>query len=361
MNPEDFSRNDLWGSPDSVILIGLFLFSTLIWLGFNAWAKRYAVPWRLIAGFALATLSLWIGFQCLGRFLALASSWPLLGIAATGGIMLQGIHMLYAFERDLVSRCKGRLLLALRCAGLITVLLILLQPVRTFLETREMNREVAILIDESDSMLLDDRRLTATERLDRATLLQIEGISERPPWQSFSQNLREMDRALAEEEAAFKSAPSPRANLESRRLPIEALMASLTSDTEYLSSMLEQARASSFSLFERVNEYQEAATQISKAISQADAAISQENGDAVLKQIGVARAELRSINNSILTTTNEADSDFYRSLPNEVRRQVDDAAERSRLDLAIEALSAPLPSSPDQLNEIPLTLLGALE
>ena len=77
--------------------------------------------------------------------------------------MDRGSHHL----RGLCSPGKAAFFLGLRFAALIILLLISAQPVRSF-ESREIERE-AILVDESDSMLLADQRLNAGTP-DRAAL-----------------------------------------------------------------------------------------------------------------------------------------------------------------------------------------------
>ena len=174
MNPEDYSRDDLLarsvGTPWLIVgLLGL----VAVWIVSLRLRGRVATRGgRVAAGILGAVIvggAFWLAFQALGRWLSLATSWPLWSLAVLGGLATEAIVGIYRLERGLVSPAsRGRLLLALRLIALGILIAILLQPVRSFLVDREINREVVVLIDDSESMQLSDQRLSANEMLDRA-------------------------------------------------------------------------------------------------------------------------------------------------------------------------------------------------
>ncbi|MCB1233216.1 MAG: hypothetical protein KDN19_23430, partial [Verrucomicrobiae bacterium] len=155
MNPEDYSREDLitagiatpWLASGAVVVIVLWLLSLRLR---GRLAERGG---RIVAGLVGAILlgaGFWLAFQLAGRWLALATPWPLWVLALIGGLAAEAIVGIYRLERSIVTpESRGRVLLGLRLLALIILLLILLQPVRSFLVDREISREVAVLVDDS--------------------------------------------------------------------------------------------------------------------------------------------------------------------------------------------------------------------
>lgn len=365
MNPEDYSRDDLTALGVGV-LSAMLVINIILWFAVRSALKRFPhFSWR-IAGAALAGAGCWAALQILAQTLALATSWPLLGLAIAGGISIEWIVGLYQFERTLVSPGKGRFLLGLRFAALIILLLILAQPVRSFLESREIEREVAILVDESDSMLLADQRLNASERLDRAALSDLPELAERPPLREISNLVESIDSQLADEVRAFEAAPSPEAAVESRVAQLTELIDLLSETNLSLNELLEQTRQESYpdEVADRLTDYHKRSRDgITRILGMAKKALESSNAPELLKQIKVARTELESVRNTLPTTTLKADDHYYRALPEDARSRLDQAANTTRLELARRVLESTVSPAEEETQEgsvNDLTLLSRL-
>ena len=94
MNPEDYSREDLLTASVATpwLVVGLLL-ALVIWFGSLRLRGRIATRGgRVTAGvFGAIILSaaFWLAFQRAGRWLSLATSWPLWFVAVLGGAAAQ--------------------------------------------------------------------------------------------------------------------------------------------------------------------------------------------------------------------------------------------------------------------------------
>jgi len=287
-----------------------------------------------LVGLILATTAFWLSFQFLGKVFSLATSWPLPAIALIGGISAEAILWLYGFEETLVSKARGRLLLGLRLSVLILLVLVLVQPVRSFIEEREIDREVAILLDESDSMLLADQRLSASEKLDRAALFGVAVTNERPPLREVEQLALGIDAALANELEALESAPSQEAGLENRAEQLPAFFDQLATQNEELTATL-----TGIQNVDRVSDYLKRSRDgLTRILASAREAASTNKPAELIRQLNVAREEVGGIIESLPATLTASDEAFYKSLTPENRKEIDAAAARTRLELAKQAL-----------------------
>lgn len=359
MNPEDYSRDDLVNSLGVTALCGIFVVVIIFWFVIHSLLRRFPnFLWR-IAGAALAGLACWSAFQILGQAIALATSWPLLGLSIAGGVATEWIVGLYHFERSLVSPARGRLLLGLRFSALIILLLVLAQPVRSFLESREIDREVAIIVDESDSMLLSDRRLNASERMDRAALTGLPELRTRPPLRQIENLIESIESQLAREIRAFETAPSPEAAVESRIRQITQLLETLQAKNIELIELLESTMNAPFpaEVTNQLADYHKRCRDgISRILTAARQAL--ESGDApeLLKQIAMGQEELNSIRRTLPASTLKADEHHYRSLSEEARSRINQTANTTRLELTRRILESTVRSNeaesrPGQIDE----------
>ncbi len=138
--------------------------------------RRPAAPLRAapralltLARLAAAVGVCGFGLPALARIVALLTAWPIWALAAGGGLALQLVVESYRFERRLVSRpVAARLLLALRLAAVLLLVAMLAQPVWTWNLTRVVERYVAVLVDDSESMQIAAARGAGPTRADVA-------------------------------------------------------------------------------------------------------------------------------------------------------------------------------------------------
>ncbi len=363
MNP-DLSRTDLLPSLGPAISGTGLLVCTLLWLA--TVKRRDRRPSGSLVfptlGFLLAAAALWFGFQLLGTFFALATSWPLPVIAILGALAAEAILWIYAFEKSLVPPPRGRLLLALRLGTLAILILILLQPVRSFVEEREIVREIAVLLDDSDSMRLADSRLPPSQKLDRAALFAVAGLEKRPPLHRVAETTHALDAALASELEALRSAPAPAAGLESRATGLPAFFQSLGSRRDTLVEILTEALSTPLpgEVKDALDEHLKRGRDgLGRVLPLAEKAAAAGRAEELITQLEVARTELRGILDTIEANTRQADEAFYEGLPEPVREVIETAAATPRLEIARRILNTPL-SSAEEGRTTDSTLLDRL-
>lgn len=350
MNTDDFSRTDLIDSLGPFLSGPGLLACALLWLLTVKLRGRFpgARPVLSFLGFMLSSAACWLAFQFLGAFFALATSWSLPVIALLGGAASEAIVWIYGFEKSLVTPRRGRFLLGLRLGALVILLLILVQPVRSFIEEREISREVAVLIDDSDSMRLSDRRLTPAQKLDRAALLGVAGLEQRPALAAIGREATALDAALAAEANALRSAPDLATGLEGRAARLPEFFKSLETERAALTRELSDTLASNLpgEVKGKLDDYLKRTRDgLSRIFPLAAAAFASGNGDELVKQLEVARNELAPLVQTIASTASKADEAFYDSLDGPTRKFVDEAAATSRAELAKRVLSAPMPAA----------------
>lgn len=159
-----------WVVPESIptfvlVLAALVIVGVWVWLHFfrvrSGWTVWVLTMLKLLAGF----VSLFAGAQVGRRFFVLATPWPIWSLALIGAIAVEAVTALYGLERKIVSRRWGACLLACRVAMVLTITVMLAQPVRSMLLTRQYQRYVAILVDDSASMHICDTQLTAGQKV----------------------------------------------------------------------------------------------------------------------------------------------------------------------------------------------------
>lgn len=366
MNPEDYSREDLLTQLHPVVAAVVAALLFLLWIASLKLRKRFPSPghfWHL-PGFLLVSGGTWFALQFLGKTLSLATSWPLPTLALLGGAAAELIVFLYGFEKQLVKPTQGRWLLALRLGALALIILVLAQPVRSFLETRDIEREIAVLIDQSDSMLLADQRLSATEKLDRASLFDVEVTKERPDLRKVEQLATGMKDAITSEASALSAAPNAAAGLESRAARLPDFFESAKASNEDLTVALNELNALSMpaEVKSRVNDYLKRSRDgLSRILAKAEEASSSGNGDELVKQLSVAGEELSGITDTLASTYAKADQWFYNNLPSSGKEEIDTAAATPRLDIARRILESPARDETQEGKVSDLTLLDRLK
>lgn len=347
MNAEDFSRTDLIESLNPLLSLAGLILCAALWLAsvvLRGRFQRFAVA-ASIFGFLVAASACWFGFQLLGAAFSLATSWSLPAIAIIGALAAEAIIWIYQFERTLVTKKRGRTLLALRLGALVILLLILIQPVRSFIETREISREIAILIDDSDSMRLSDKRLTPSQKLDRAALISVPSLDKRPALQRIGHLAKRIDDSLAAELNALRSAPSPASGLENRAAQLPEFLKSI--ETERVALVASLTATSSHPLpgdvKAKLDDYLKRSRDgLGRVFPLAGKAVEGGKAEELIKQLDVARAELGGILETISSTSGKTDEAFYQSLDEPTRKLIDTAAAAPRSKLARQVLEAPL-------------------
>lgn len=351
MNPEDYSRDDLiassvaapWLAIGFAVAFGLWL-ATLFFRG--RIATRGARVFAGIGGAILLASALWLAIQLASRWLAFATPWSLWVFALIGGGAAECIVGIYRLERTLVTpEWRGRALLALRLLALTILLLILLQPVRSFLVDREINREVAVLIDDSDSMHLSDQRLTATEMLDRAELFSVPAAESRPSLSKAGRQLAEFREGLAAERTAFDGVPDPAAALEARRETIAETFAASGAQAQEIASSLQAVGNTSGIADDQKKTAADLANRLSgatldavKKASQA-ATASGAGAEVFLEQVEAAMKQVDEVAARLPAFQEALDQQFLEKLSEDSRSSIVEAAGRTRIEIAEQVLT----------------------
>lgn len=163
-------RTDLLpaGVPTGVLFL-MMLAAAGLWLAARLATRRgrghlplhVAIAIRIVT----AVMAAWATFQVLGRFVVFGCQWPVWAVALVLGATVEATAALYFRERRVVGVRVGLLLTALRAAALALTAIIILQPVLMRTVTRRIERCVAVLLDESDSMRFTDTGWSTGERL----------------------------------------------------------------------------------------------------------------------------------------------------------------------------------------------------
>jgi hypothetical protein len=351
MNPEDYSRDDLLAKSVGLpwLLMGLVVAIALWALSLRLRGRIPTRAGRIGAGLVGAVLlgvAFWLAFQVMGRFLALATSWPLWVLSVIGGAAAETIIGLYRLERGLVSPAsRGRWLLALRLIALGILIAILLQPVRSFLIDREINREVVILIDDSESMRLSDQRLDATEMLDRAGVLKIEAAGRRPALAEAARELDRLRERFTAEQGAFAGAPDAPAALAARLEPLTALLDDATARLAAIATTIagiESQPGLPGEIRQPAGELRAIlADSLPKGLAESRTRLAAGNAAGLAEQFVALAAQLENVSARVPNLRQAVDQRFFDALPEPDRKAIAEAAARPRTEIARALLGPP--------------------
>lgn len=98
----------------------------------------------------------WAGLAGLRRGLSLAEDWPLWAVAAAVALAVELVLFLYRYEAGAVTPNRARAIVALRLMALAVLVWILISPSWVRKVTRDVQREVVVILDDSASMHLKD-------------------------------------------------------------------------------------------------------------------------------------------------------------------------------------------------------------
>lgn len=169
----------------------------------KGWQRRGFLAVQAIAG----TTAIWSLFQFGARFVVLSTGWSLWFTALITATAVEVTVALYEFERSMISRFAGRMLLGLRITLILLLAVMLAQPVLQWEKHTDITRYVAVLLDDSASMHIADRALTSSEKLKLASLFDIRAACNRPRLDLVPASVAAIREKLVRECASLQAVP----------------------------------------------------------------------------------------------------------------------------------------------------------
>ncbi|MCF6314157.1 MAG: gliding motility lipoprotein GldH [Verrucomicrobiales bacterium] len=348
MNLESLQRSDLAGlswaitSPLTVILIALWFATHWLRRKERFSGSRAADLAFFLLGTLTAYASFWTLFQFLGAFLVLSTDWSLSFLAFFGAFSLELLIALYQLEKSLTTPKRGLFLLSLRSVALVLLLLVLLQPVRSFLIDREINREVVILIDDSQSMHLPEQALPLSKQLDRAELFAVAGLEKRPKTHKFKKQIATLQQTLVAQISALESSPDQDALLKSSQEKLSTLLKNggdtLTEATQALQKIATSAQLSADAK-KRLDDLNAKLTgPATQALKASQAAAKTPKAAPFLQQVKSLSKTLSETLSALPALTDALDQSFFAQLNDSQGQAIDKAAAHTRIEVAQQIL-----------------------
>ena len=352
MPPTAANRHDLLpGNLPAPLLVGIALGILFAWwLAYGLTAKRdrgtAGMIFRVIR-IAVGSVAIWMGWQLLGRIVMLETGWSLWACAILGAAAFEITHWLYRFERNFVPPGRGRLLLLLRLGALATLLVILVQPVLSRVTSREIGREVVVVIDDSESMQLVDRQNTLGGQMAVASLFSPEALTGRPDLQPVLRAVRAWQTDLAGQRQAL-DAPTG-ADPAMLEQIIRNRTASLTNAIDSIRPRLAETAASlrkaaeaaqsDPNLLRQLQDLQRPfEEQLPRALEEARRQIEGHNHLAITAQLQAADDQLSMVMRQLPAVSDQLDEVYYRNLSDTQRGAINKAAEQPRAEIARRSL-----------------------
>ena len=138
----------------ALLFAGLYLVVRGLLKRFVVKAPKVSILPRLLFAFIAA----WCFLQAFGRFVSYGCAWPLWVAALIMGGGVEIALICFELEGKAVSKRMGWTIMFLRGTAIAIVALILMQPVLIRYADKKITRRVAVLVDESTSMLFVDRQ-----------------------------------------------------------------------------------------------------------------------------------------------------------------------------------------------------------
>ncbi len=306
--------------------------------------RRYpnlTLLWRGL-GVACGTGFLWCGLQFLARFLVFEADLPLWLLSALTAVAAEVLAWLYDFERNTLPRSQGRLLLGLRLGALGMLFLVFVEPVHSTLLSRPIIREIAVLIDESQSMEIEDRRLSATEKLDRAEVFDLPALRDRL---DVAAGAAELANLAAETHKQVTALSQPTGS-QTTGVPdsLASLLDEVSQNTPALASRLETEQAKLTKLSEEVSKNlaelrKSLGAMIPGKVKAIRDGLSAGKSEAARKELEALAVALEALAEKLLGFAPPLDEAFLASLSEADRRSVDAAAARPRGEIMRQALA----------------------
>ena len=183
--PLEIERPELLSAAFPTMVIALLLLiAILIWVAAHRLRHRWQLNGILTTIFmvfrvGLGYVTLWLVCSLLSRGIVFATSWALWAVCLGTAAAVEAILMLYQLERQTVTRRTGLVLVCLRTAMVLLVALMIIQPIIVWEREEVDERIIAILIDESASMDIQDDQLTHSEQIRLAHMFNAD-LAKRP-------------------------------------------------------------------------------------------------------------------------------------------------------------------------------------
>lgn len=296
----------------------------------------------------MGTLAFFGLFHLVGRFIYLSGNWPLVAVAALGAIVMELIISLYGAERRVSGKAAGQVMLALRLLAVLCPLFMLLQPVYTRDLERRFQREIVVLLDDSQSMRFSDESSTVSEKLRIAALFDVRAATRDQNLTDVQRKLRVIEDRLRIEARALIApegvSPSAANALIARRIaPLREFINRAMSETAGLQTMiaLERQRFPDIpgTTKQVLSDYDKRIAQnVTAVFGEAAKAIQDGDYRAASAHVDSLARQLRFILERLPDAIRELDQAYFQSLSESDQRIIDDVARRSRRKIAERVL-----------------------
>lgn len=351
----------------AAIVFAAALAGIVAWFGI----RRLASPRRPPARVAFFCARAFTGFLALvaaadaaQRFVIFATNWPIPAVLAATALAVEAVVSLYGEERSAAQKRSAGLMVSARVALVLAIGAMLCQPVLVFETERKIERTVAILLDRSASMQVQDRGLTPSEKLRIAEFLSGGKIRRKYAPERAAEELLSAQkklRTLAVGVSALSGLPAEErdkrfdAKARATRDSIRTASEEIVSATNILSAALPEQwigadspiRKSIAGILGRIEN--SASVPLKESLDLLDSLYARERknekdgrpSDYLEKLIGAlnrASSGLLDIQADIAKAGRDVDEAWWLSLPEEKRAEIDRMSLLSRYDLAREIL-----------------------
>ncbi len=191
-------------SMPTVTLIVMAVLGLALWCVTHLLIRKSLPKWAGGPFFIVRVMVGWgamlLVISAIGRFLLLATSWPMWVPALLAAAATETVLFLYLLERQTVRRRAGLALVALRLSIALLVAFMLMQPVFSRDYVQKTERYVAVLVDGSQSMNVADTQSSALEKLGLARIFSVDvgvpGFAASPQFDQMSKKLEEVRRSI---------------------------------------------------------------------------------------------------------------------------------------------------------------------
>ena len=184
--------------PGPALAAGSLLLAVL-WVWSHRFSRSLAQRWQ-IPTFAsrclLGTATLIAAASLAARVVTFATPWPVWAILAGGAALVEILVALYHLERQTLARPPAIALSLLRVTLLLGLIAMLCQPVLVIGTARHVQRQVAIVLDDTASMHVVDTGMSASEKLRLAETLGVPAARRTCRFEAVASRLRALQDQL---------------------------------------------------------------------------------------------------------------------------------------------------------------------